>query len=228
MSPLFNSEKSRPDFSIEEGLFRDGYRCIAGIDEAGRGALAGPLGIGLVIYSPDLYSCIPEDISATINDSKQITHKKRVRALADIERYAASAVSVLVPHTIIDEININRATELGINRLLQKSPVKPDILIIDGNYKFRFSIPSVSVVKGDSRSITIASASIIAKVRRDAIMDKIDEKCPGYGFNCNKGYGTASHLASIEQSGFSRVHRKSYEPVKSMIEARGGLFNEDY
>ncbi|NCU27743.1 ribonuclease HII, partial [Candidatus Nomurabacteria bacterium] len=105
--------------------------------------------------------------------------------------------------------------------------VKPDVLIIDGNYKFSFNIPSVSVIKGDSRSLSIASASILAKVRRDAIMDKIDVKCPGYGFNCNKGYGTASHLESIEKTGFSRVHRKSYDPVRSMIEAQGILFNED-
>ncbi|HRX48814.1 MAG TPA: ribonuclease HII [Spirochaetota bacterium] len=228
MSPLFSIDKSHPDFSIEAELLKDGYRYIAGIDEAGRGALAGPLGIGLVIYSPEIYRFIPEEISATINDSKQITHKKRVIALANVEKFALSAVSVLVPHTIIDEININRATELGIKRLLEKSPVKPDVLIIDGNYKFSFAIPSVSVIKGDSRSISIASASILAKVRRDAIMDKIDEKCPGYGFNCNKGYGTASHLASIKKTGFSRVHRKSYDPVRSMIEAQGILFNEDY
>lgn len=217
-----------PDFFIEKELLRKGYRCIAGIDEAGRGALAGPLGVGLVVYSPEIYNCVPEEIASTINDSKQMTHKKRVRALADIEKYAVSAVSVLVPHTIIDEININRATELGISRLLQKSPVKPDILIIDGNYKFRFNIPAISVIKGDGRSITIASASILAKIRRDAVMDKIDVKCPGYGFSCNKGYGTAAHLASIEKSGFSRHHRKSYEPVRSMIEAQGRLFDEDY
>jgi len=217
-----------PDFSIEKDLNGEGFRCIAGIDEAGRGALAGPLGIGLVIYHAELYSALPEEILNTINDSKQISHKKRVRALADIEKYAAAAVSVLIPHTIIDEININRATELGIKRLLEKTPVKPDVLIIDGNYKFKFSIPSVSIVKGDSKSITISSASIVAKVRRDAIMDRIDEKYPGYGFSCNKGYGTASHLASIEKRGFSRLHRRSYEPVKSIIEARGGLFDEDY
>lgn len=228
MSPLFNMEKGRPDFSIEGKLFSEGYRCIAGIDEAGRGALAGPLGIGLVIYTPDTYSHTPPEISGTVNDSKQISHKKRVKALSDIERYAAAAVSVLIPHTIIDDININRATELGINRLLEKSPVKPDILIIDGNYKFTFSVPSISVIKGDGRSLTIASASILAKVRRDAIMDKIDVRYPGYGFSGNKGYGTASHLASIEKSGFSQVHRRSYEPVRSMIEAQGRLFGEDY
>lgn len=213
-----------PDFSIECKLLNEGFRVIAGIDEAGRGALAGPLGIGLVIYSSEIYSCIPEEISSGINDSKQITHKKRVRALAEIEKYAAAAVSVFIPHTIIDEININRATELGINRLIEKSPVKPDVLIIDGNYKFSFSIPSISVVKGDGISLTIASASIVAKVRRDAVMDKIDLRYPVYGFSGNKGYGTASHLASIDENGFSRVHRRSYEPVKSMIESQGKLF----
>lgn len=227
MSPLFNMEKTLPDFSIEQELFRDGYRFIAGIDEAGRGALAGPLGVGLVIYSPEKFTSIPPEISESINDSKQLTHKKRVRALPGIEKYALAAVSVLVPHKIIDEININRATELGIQRLIAKSPVKPDILIIDGNYKFRFSIPSVSVVKGDSRSVTIASASILAKVRRDAIMDKIELRYPGYGFSCNKGYGTAAHLSSIENCGFCNVHRKSYDPVRSMLEAQGRLFDED-
>ncbi len=227
MSPLFNMEKTLPDFSIEYELFRDGYRFIAGIDEAGRGALAGPLGIGLVIYTPERFTSIPHEISETINDSKQLTHKKRVRALAEIEKYALAAVSVLIPHKIIDEININRATEFGIQRLIEKSPIKPDILVIDGNYKFRFSIPSVSVVKGDSRSVSIASASILAKVRRDAIMDKIDARYPGYGFSGNKGYGTAAHLTSIESCGFCAVHRKSYDPVRSMLEAQGRLFDED-
>ncbi|HOP64064.1 MAG TPA: ribonuclease HII [Spirochaetota bacterium] len=227
MSPPFNLGKNRPDFSIEEGLFREGYRVVAGIDEAGRGALAGPLGIGLVIYSPEMFGCIPPAFSDTINDSKKITHKKRVRALADIEKNAVLALSLLVPHTVIDEININRATELGIRRLIEKSPVKPDVLIIDGNYRFKFSIPSVSVVKGDCRSLTIASASIVAKVKRDLIMDKIDSRYPGYGFSGNKGYGTAKHLASIEENGFTVVHRKSYDPVRSMIEAQGRLFDED-
>lgn len=226
MSPLFNMEKYVPDFSIEKDLAGKGYRYIAGIDEAGRGALAGPLGIGLVIYSPDIFDNIPQRIMESVNDSKQLTHKKRVAALDIIREYSLCSLSVCIPHTVIDRLNINGATEFGIRRLIEKSSVRPDVLIIDGNYRFRFDIPSVTVIKGDSRSLSIASASIVAKVRRDHIMDKIDAKYPVYGFCGNKGYGTASHLSAIEATGFSSVHRKSYDPVRSMLEGQGKLFDE--
>ncbi len=227
MSPLFNRKKISPDFSIEQRLANEGYRFIAGIDEAGRGALAGPLGIGLVIYNPEIFISPPEEIRNTINDSKQLSHKRRVKALIEIEKFAVSSVCSLIPHTIIDKININRATELGIRKLIEKSPVRPDVVIIDGNYKFSFDIPSISVIKGDSLSISIASASIVAKVKRDSIMDRIDIKYPGYGFSSNKGYGTATHLSSIKEIGYSTVHRISYEPMRSMIETQGNLFDEN-
>ena len=228
MSPLFDIHKGVPDFSIEKELRDNGYRFIAGIDEAGRGALAGPLGIGLVIYNCDIFDEIPREISESVNDSKQLSHKKRTIALDIIKRFASSCVSAYIPHTIIDSININRATEYGIHRIIEKSPIKPDIIIIDGNYRFSFNIPSVSVIKGDSKSLSIASASIVAKVRRDFIMDKIGARYAGYGFCENKGYGTAVHLSAIEEMGFSSVHRKSYEPVKSMIEKQGSLFDENF
>jgi len=227
MSPLSDLSLSNPDFSIEKELYSQGYRLIAGIDEAGRGALAGPLSVGMVIYPLSIFNDTPESINNLIKDSKKLSSKKRIEALSVIMKHSLSYTSVFVPHTIIDSININRATERGIHKLLAKSEIKPDIIIMDGNFKFKFDIPFISVIKGDNRSVSIASASIIAKVLRDELMNKIDCKYPGYGFSGNKGYGTREHMASLADIGFSSVHRKSYEPTKSMIEGQRLLFDED-
>ncbi len=216
MSPL--SDLSCPDFSIEKKLYSQGYRIIAGIDEAGRGALAGPLSVGMVIYSLSIIEDTPESIINSIADSKKLTTKKREEALSVIKENSLSYSSEFVSHNIIDSINVNRATEAGIHKLLAKSEIKPDIIIMDGNFKFKFDIPFISVIKGDNKSISIASASIVAKVLRDDLMNKIDCRYPGYGFSGNKGYGTREHMAAIAGTGYSKVHRKSYEPVKSIIE----------
>jgi ribonuclease HII len=226
MSPFFDLS-SHPDFLIEKELHAEGYRLIAGIDEAGRGALAGPLSLGMVIYNPSIYADTPDDIQNYITDSKKLTPKKRMDALSLIKNYSFLYSSVFVPHTVIDSTNINKATEIGIHKLLAKSHIKPDVIIMDGNFRFKFDIPFISVIKGDNRSITIASASITAKVYRDIIMEKMDNKYPGYGFSCNKGYGTRNHMESLMDKGISEVHRKSYEPVKSMIKGQKLLFNED-
>lgn len=206
-----------PDFSIETEYFSKGYRYIAGIDEAGRGSLAGPLSVGLVIYDFSLFFNTPEDISISINDSKKLSHKKRTEAMIHISSYAVEKCYTFVPHPIIDKFNINIATMIGIEKLLTMVSFSPDLIIMDGNFKFKPGIPFVSVLKGDSRSLSIASASIVAKVNRDAVMDRLDLKFPNYGFNSNKGYGTKKHIEAIEKWGFSPVHRRSYEPVKSMF-----------
>lgn len=228
MSPFSYLSVPVPDFSIEKKLHSEGYKLIAGIDEAGRGALAGPLSLGMVIYNPSTFVSIPEIINQFITDSKKLSHKKRLKALCVIQEFSLSYTSVFVPHTVIDCSNINRATEIGINKLLAKSECKPDVIIMDGNFRFKFSIPFISVIKGDNRSLSIASASIAAKVYRDRIMEKMDTKYPGYDFSCNKGYGTRSHISSIHKIGVSNVHRKTYEPVKSLIIGQNQLFNEDY
>ena len=232
MSPLSDLPLQHPDFSIERDLYTRGYRIIAGIDEAGRGALAGPLSLGMVIYPVSVYTETPESVTGSIADSKKLSPKKRVEALSVIKSHSLSLTSAFISHTVIDGCNINIATEKGIHKLLAKSEVKPDVIIMDGNFKFQFDIPFISVIKGDNRSISIASASIVAKVLRDELMDKLHLKYPGYGFVHNKGYGTRDHMASLADIGFSHVHRKSYEPVKSLLvnnltESQRLLFDED-
>ncbi len=224
MSPLSDFSMQHPDFSIEKELLSEGYKIIAGIDEAGRGALAGPLSLGMVIYPVSIYNDTPETVTGSIADSKKLTSKKRVEALSVIKSLSLAHSSVFISHAEIDRSNINIATEKGIHKLLAKSDIKPDIIIMDGNFKFKFDIPFLSVVKGDNRSISIASASIVAKVLRDQLMDRIHLKYPDYGFSRNKGYGTKDHLESLGSRGFSSVHRKSYEPVRSMVDNR--IFNQ--
>ncbi len=227
MSPLSDLYGAGPDFSIEKDLYSQGYKIIAGVDEAGRGALAGPLSLGMVIYPIPVFFNTPELIIKSIADSKKLSAKKRSEALPLIKNSSLSYSSAFVSHTIIDSANINIATEKGIHKLLANSPVKPDIIIMDGNFKFKFEIPFIAVIKGDNRSISIASASIVAKVLRDQLMDKLDCRFPVYGFCGNKGYGTRDHMASLARNGHSQIHRKSYEPIKSEIEKQRLLFDED-
>ena len=224
MSLLFDLPPISPDFSIEKELCLQGYKTIAGVDEAGRGALAGPLSLGMTIYPLSIYYETPELILNAVADSKKLTPKKREEALSVIKNFSLNYTSVFVPHTIIDKTDINIATKIGIERLIAKSQIKPDIIIMDGSFKFNFDIKFISVIKGDNRSISIASASIIAKVLRDELMDKADLKYPDYGFKINKGYGTKKHIESLQTNGFSHIHRKSYEPVKSLNRKEETLF----
>ena len=234
MSTLFDLEydardlpHTATDFSIEKELCLQGYRIIAGVDEAGRGALAGPLSLGMTIYHSSIYAEPPELILNSISDSKKLSPKKREEAFLIIKDFSLTYTSVFVPHGIIDKTDINIATKIGIERLIAKSEIKPDIIIMDGNFKFDFDIKFMSVIKGDNKSISIASASIIAKVLRDRLMDKADLKYPDYGFGINKGYGTKKHIESIYSNGFSNIHRKSFEPIKSLTESERLLFCED-
>ncbi len=203
-----------PNFDIEQELARDNL-IIAGIDEAGRGCLAGPLSVGMVIYDPMLFGQILPEGMCIINDSKKLTHEKRLYAYDIIKNCSRYHSCCFVSSKYIDKENINIATQYAIEQLLISSPLKPDILIIDGNYKFDLHLPYISIIKGDSKSLTIASASIVAKVKRDALMDEYENIYHGYGFNSNKGYGTKKHIMMIEKS-ISPIHRKSYEPVKSL------------
>lgn len=204
-----------PSFDIEKQLLVCGHDVIAGVDEAGRGALAGPLCVGLVIYDR---SCILSSSGMPgINDSKKLSVKKRTAALGIIAGRCLTAFSVLVSHRTIDRININRATELALVRLLERIPIRPDVVLLDGNFSFKVSVPVLSIPQGDTKSVSIASASIVAKVQRDMILDKLDARYPEYGFKTNKGYGTRRHIQAIYDIGFSPLHRKSYEPVKSLI-----------
>ncbi|MCP4130301.1 MAG: ribonuclease HII [bacterium] len=215
----------KPTFDIEKELINQGYHTIAGVDEAGRGCLAGPLSVGLVIYSSSFISNPHDEILRNINDSKKIPHKRRAPLVDTINKHSQLSTYTMVSHKIIDRLNINGATEYAIKKLLSIIPVKPDILIMDGRFKFNLGIPYRSIIKGDSLSLSIASASIQAKVQRDRIIEKIDTIYPGYDLKTNKGYGTKKHREAIQEIGFSAIHRKSYEPVKSMISGQKGIFD---
>jgi ribonuclease HII len=204
-----------PTFDLERQLIARGHALIAGVDEAGRGSLAGPLCVGLVMYSPP-FILSPKGLSG-VNDSKRLSHAKRVAALDLIVMHSLAATSILVSHHTIDRMNINGATEFALTKLLEGMTVRPDVILLDGNFSFKAQVPIISIPKGDCRSISIASASIVAKVRRDRILDKLDVLYPGFYFGKNKGYGTRRHIKAIYEKGFTPLHRKTYEPVKSLI-----------
>jgi len=205
----------KPTFNIEKLLIGRGLSVIAGIDEAGRGALAGPLCVGLVIYDASII--LSSHSMCGIDDSKKLSHRKRVAALDIITRNSAVATSVLVSHRAIDSMNVNRATEFAIEKLLNSISVKPDLVLLDGNFSFEAAYPILSLPKGDTRSVSVASASIVAKVRRDKVLDTLDALYPEYHFSNNKGYGTRRHMQAIYENGFTPLHRKSYNPVKRII-----------
>jgi len=191
------------DYSFEKELISEGYGVVCGIDEAGRGPLAGPVCAAAVILPTDL------EIEG-LNDSKKLTEKKR-EALFDVVKEKALAYSiVMVDEKVIDEINILQATLLAMRRAVETLEIKPDAALIDGNQKPGLSIEERTVVKGDAKSMSIAAASILAKVSRDRFMLELDEKYPQYQFEKHKGYGTKLHYECIEQFGISPVHRLTF------------------
>lgn len=208
---------AKPDFAIEQEECTKGYTIIAGIDEAGRGSLAGPLSVSMVIYPAEIFSNPPEEILRYINDSKKLSHKKRIQAKDIITHYCLWYDCLLVPPEIIDEKNINGATYFAITTLLQQCPHTPHTVLLDGNFSFPLSLPYKSIIKGDCLSISIASASIIAKVTRDEYMISINETYPEYGFAHHKGYATTEHIDAIKKYGPSPLHRKTYEPVARLF-----------
>ncbi len=216
-----------PTFQLENSLLKNGMNLIAGIDEAGRGALAGPLSVGIVIFHRDFILNPPEDLHILIKDSKKLTEKRREKAYGYILENALSSAVGFASHRRIDKININRATEYAIKQALKKLTVTPEFLLLDGNFKFDTGFRYQSIKSGDNISFSIAAASIMAKVTRDRIISKYDNLYPEYDFAKNKGYGTMHHIESINRKGFSPAHRKSYEPVKSMISEQESLFNDE-
>lgn len=209
-----------PTFEIEKQLLAEGCSVIAGVDEVGRGALAGPLCVGAVIFKASHITSTEGPIKG-IHDSKKLSHQQRVAGLDIIRGLSLHATSILVSHRTIDRLNINGATEYALNLLMENISIRPDIILLDGNFSFQSIIPIRSIPKGDTRSISIAAASIVAKVRRDLIMERFDKIFPGYSFNTNKGYGTNLHIEALNDRGPSSIHRLSYEPVRSMIESNG-------
>ena len=191
------------DYEFEKQALSDGFSVVCGVDEAGRGPLAGPVCAAAVILPTD---CEIEGL----NDSKKLSEKKR-DTLYDVIKEKAVAYSIaMVDEKTIDEINILQATFEAMRRAISNLSVKPDIALIDGNQKPGSGIEERPIVKGDAKSMSIAAASILAKVTRDRYMLELDEKYPEYGFKKHKGYGTKLHYECLEKYGASPVHRLSF------------------
>ena len=199
-----------PSLDHENALRAAGYRLIVGIDEAGRGPLAGPVSVAAVILPPDFEH-------DQLNDSKQLTEKKRERLYEEITtREDIHWHAEMVGVGEIDRVNILQATWLGMRRCAQALNPRPDAALIDGKPVRNFPIHQVALVKGDSLSHSIAAASIIAKVRRDRLMVELANRYPGYGFEIHKGYPTPAHQAALKRLGPCPEHRRSFAPVAQM------------
>lgn len=180
---------------------------IAGLDEAGRGPLAGPVVASAVIFAQGV-------LIEGVNDSKKLTEKKR-EALFHLIHEQAIAVGIgIVSHEVIDRINILQASFLAMNKALELLKIKPQQLLVDGNFFNHEQYPVENIIKGDSLSHSIAAASIIAKVTRDSLMKEMHEQYPEYGFAKHKGYGTAAHIEAIRKHGYSPIHRRSFHVEK--------------
>lgn len=190
-------------WEIENGCFAEGYNIICGVDEAGRGPLAGPVCAAAVILPAN--AVIPG-----LNDSKKLTDRKRRELMPVIQEMALGYGIAFADEKEIDEINILQATYLAMKRAIDMLPMKPDLALVDGNRAGDFGLPVKTVVKGDSLSASIAAASVLAKVTRDDLMLTLAEKHPQYGFEVHKGYGTKAHYAALTQHGPSEIHRMTF------------------
>ena len=200
---------SAPDFSLETAI-PDGPVC--GVDEAGRGPWAGPVSAGAVILDP-------ARIPAGLNDSKKLTERARKALEPEI---MASAFAWGVGFASVDEIdalNILQATGLAMRRAVEALKVRPVHALVDGNYRFVLPCPVTPVVGGDGKSLSIAAASILAKVARDRLMVEMDGVYPGYGFASHKGYHAASHVEALARLGPCAIHRRSWSPIKALLAA---------
>jgi ribonuclease HII len=190
-------------WQIEQSFFAQNFKVICGVDEAGRGPLAGPVCAAAVILPPNAE--IPG-----LNDSKKLSDKRRRELFPVIKEKAIAYGIAFADHKEIDEINILQATYLAMERAMAQLSVKPDLALIDGNRTKDFGIPVETVVHGDSLSASIAAASVLAKVTRDDYMLQMAEEYPGYGFEIHKGYGTKAHYAALAERGPCQIHRVTF------------------
>lgn len=196
----------------EKELYQKGYQAIAGIDEVGRGPLAGPVVTACVI--------LPKDCKIRhLNDSKKIPKKHHEEIYEEVLARSLGVGIGIVDNDTIDRVNIYEATKLGMLQAIEQMKgevTKPDYLLIDA-MQLDTPIPQLSLIKGDANSLSIAAASIVAKVTRDRMMAEYAKEYPGYAFDKNVGYGTKDHLAGLKQYGVTPIHRKSFEPIKSTL-----------
>ncbi len=202
-----------PNLDHENELKSQGYDLIAGIDEVGRGALAGPVVASAVILPR------PANLPwfGLVRDSKELNYKKRESLFELINKEAVAVGIGIVPSQVIDSINILKATKLAMVQAVEKLPKQPHFLIIDRVTLSQCPIPQRGITRGDKLCLSIACASIIAKVTRDRIMEEFDQIYPGYGFAQHKGYGTGSHMSCLRKLGPSPIHRLYFAPVRNLI-----------
>ncbi len=189
-------------------LINQGYKSLTGVDEAGRGPLAGPVVASAVIVRDFSFSC-------TVNDSKKMSEKARERAYEEILAKCVVGIGI-IDCQMIDKIDIFQATLRAMEEAVMKLGETPDLILIDGPKTPRLPFNQRPIVDGDAISFSIACASVVAKVTRDRMMKYYAEEFPQYGFEKHKGYGTADHMAAIRKNGPCKIHRRSFEPIKSM------------
>ena len=207
---LDEEERLEGMLAYEKECYARGIEFIAGVDEVGRGPLAGPVVAAAVILPKG--SKIPG-----LNDSKKIPKSKHKEIYEAVLQEAIAIGIGVKDNQVIDQVNIYEATKLAMMEAIGQLDLQPQHLLIDA-MKLDLSIPQTSIIKGDANSLSIAAASIVAKVTRDQMMEDLDQLYPGYNFAQNAGYGTANHLAGLHKLGVTPIHRRSFEPVKSMCE----------
>ncbi len=198
----------KPNFSEEKKLWKQGYEFVVGLDEAGRGPLAGPVVAAAIFLQKNCR------INLKVKDSKKLSQKQREFFYEKLTSHNNVRWGIgVVSEKVIDRVNILEATKLAMQKAIDGLGVDADFLLIDGNFSVQTKIPQKSIIKGDQKVFSIAAASIIAKVTRDRIMQKMHKKYPQYGFGTHKGYGTLLHVKNLRSFGPCRIHRKSFYPV---------------
>ncbi len=212
---LFPATKPVPDFSREKELMAQGHKIVAGVDEAGRGPLAGPVVVAAIVLDP-------AHIPAGLNDSKKISEKQRLHLFTQIIETALVSI-ISAPPSIIEKLNIRGATLWAMEKAIASLPTKPDYALVDGrDVPLNISCSAEAMVKGDARSSSIAAASIVAKVARDNMCQTLHRAEPDFGFCAHKGYGTARHLSALSQVGPTPHHRADFAPVAAAISRLNG------
>ena len=207
-------------FSFDKNYYDKGLLSVAGIDEAGRGPLAGPVVAAAVILPKEIFI-------ADLNDSKQLSAKKRDELFEIIKEKAVAFFVSEVDNDIIDCVNILQATFIAMANAALNLKTKPELCLIDGNHKVpNLKLPQEAIIDGDAKSAAIAAASVLAKVTRDRIMEKYAVQYPGYGFEKHKGYGTKAHLEALKKLGPCAIHRQSFAPVRLCTQEQKWLIPE--
>ena len=207
---LDEDERLEGMLAYEKECYARGMELIAGVDEVGRGPLAGPV-VAAAVILPKACKILG------LNDSKKIPKSKHKEIYEAVLQNAIAIGIGIKDNQVIDQVNIYEATKLAMMEAIGQLEPQPQHLLIDA-MKLDLPIPQTSIIKGDANSLSIAAASIVAKVTRDQMMEEFDKEYPGYDFAQNAGYGTANHLAGLDQLGVTPIHRRSFEPVKSMCE----------